>query len=46
MAKILGISVSGLNKPEYGVMLRILGDFIIRLMGYFHISAEEVAGDT
>ena len=42
MAKILGISVSGLNKPEYGVMPRISSEVVIRLMGYFHISAEEV----
>jgi hypothetical protein len=46
MAKILGISVSGLNKPENGVMPRISGEVVIRLMGYFHISAEEVSGDT
>ena len=40
MAKILGISPSSLNKPEYGVMPRISSEVVIRLMGYFHISAE------
>lgn len=45
MAKILGISTSGLNKPENGVMPRILGEGVIRPMGYFHISAEEVSGE-
>ena len=45
MAKILGISTSGLNKPENGVMPRISGEGVIRPMGYFHISAEEVSGE-
>jgi transcriptional regulator with XRE-family HTH domain len=42
MAKILGISPSSLNKLENGVMPRISSEVVIRLMGYFHISAEEV----
>ncbi len=46
MAKILGISVSGLNKLEDGVMPRISSEVVFRLMDYFHISAEEVFGDT
>ena len=46
MAKILGISPSSLNKLENGVMPRISSKVIIRLMGYFHISAEEVFGDS
>ena len=46
MAKILGISPSSLNKLEDGVMPRISSEVVIRLMGYFHISAEEVFGDS
>ena len=42
MAKILGISPSSLNKLENGVMPRISSEVVIRLMSYFHISAEEV----
>ena len=46
MAKILGISVSSLNKLEAGVMPRISSKVITRLMEYFHVSAEEVFGDS
>ena len=46
MAKILGISPSSLNKLEDGVMPRISSEVVIRLMGYFHVSAEEVFGDS
>ena len=46
MAKILGISPSSLNKLEDGVMPRISSEVVIRLMGYFHISTEEVFGDS
>ena len=46
MAKILGISPSSLNKLENGVMPRISSEVVIRLMGYFHISTEEVFGDS
>ena len=46
MAKILGISPSSLNKLENGVMPRISSEVVIRLMGYFHVSAEEVFGDS
>jgi DNA-binding XRE family transcriptional regulator len=46
MAKILGISPSSLNKLENGVMPRISSKVIIRLMEYFHVSAEEVFGDS
>ena len=45
MAKILGISPSSLNNLEDGVMPRISSTVMIRLMGYFHISAEEVFGE-
>ena len=46
MAKILGISPSSLNKLENGVMPRISSEVVFRLMEYFHISAEEVFGDS
>lgn len=46
MAKTLGISPSSLNELEDGVMPRISSKVIIRLMGYFHISTEEVFGDS
>ena len=46
MAKILGISPSSLNKLENGEMPRISSEVVFRLMGYFHISAEEVFGDS
>ena len=46
MAKILGISSSSLNKLEAGVMPRISSKVITRLMEYFHVSAEEVFGDS
>ena len=45
MAKILGISVSSLNKLEDGVMPRISCAVVYRLMDYFHLTAEEVFGD-
>ena len=46
MAKILGISPSSLKKLENGVMPRISSEVVIRLMGYFHVSTEEVFGDS
>ena len=46
MAKILGISPSSLNKLEDGVMPRISSEVVIRLMEHFHISTEEVFGDS
>ena len=46
MAKILGISPSSLNKLEDGVMPRISSEVVFRLMEYFHVSAEEVFGDS
>ena len=46
MAKILGISSSSLNKLENGVMPRISSEVVFRLMEYFHVSAEEVFGDS
>ena len=46
MAKILGISPSSLNKLEIGVMPRISSEVVFRLMEYFHVSAEEVFGDS
>ena len=45
MVKILGISVSGLNKLENGVMPRISSEVVFRLMDHFHISVEEVFGE-
>jgi len=44
MSKILGISVSSLNKLEDGVMPRISCAVVYRLMDYFHLTAEEVFG--
>ena len=44
MAKILGISVSSLNKLEDGVMPRISCEVVYRMMDYFHLTAEEVFG--
>lgn len=46
MAKILGISVSSLNKLEAGVMPRISSEVVFRMMEYFHISVKEVFGDS
>ena len=46
MAKILGISPSSLNKLENGEMPRISSEVVFRLMEYFHVSAEEVFGDS
>jgi DNA-binding XRE family transcriptional regulator len=46
MAKILGISPSSLNKLENGVMPRISSEVVFRLMEHFHVSAEEVFGDS
>ena len=46
MAKILGISVSSLNKLEAGVMPRISSEVVFRMMDYFHISVKEVFGDS
>ena len=45
MAKILGISVSSLNKLENGVIPRISSEVVFRLMDHFHISVEEVFGE-
>ena len=45
MAKILGISVSSLNKLEAGVMPRISSEVVFRMMGYFHIRVEDVFGE-
>ena len=46
MSKILGISTSSLNKLENGVMPRISSEVVFRLMDHFHISVEEVFGDS
>ncbi len=45
MSKILGISVSSLNKLEDGVMPRISSMVVFRMMGYFHIRVEDVFGE-
>ena len=45
MSKILGISISSLNKLEDGVMPRISCEVVYRMMDYFHLTAEEVFGD-
>ena len=45
MAKILGISISSLNKLENGVMPRISCAVVYRMMVYFHLTAKEVFGD-
>ena len=44
MSKILGISVSSLNKLEDGVIPRISCEIVYRMMDYFHLTAEEVFG--
>ena len=46
MSKILGISPSSLNKLEYGIMPRISCEVVFRLMDYFHLTAEEIFGDS
>ena len=46
MEKILGISPSSLNTLENGEMPRISSAVVFRLMEYFHVSAEEVFGDS
>ena len=45
MSKILGISVSSLNKLENGVIPRISSEIVYRMMDYFRLTAEEVFGD-
>lgn len=45
MSKILGISISSLNKLENGVMPRISCEVVYRMMDYFRLTAEEVFGD-
>ena len=45
MAKILGISVSSLNKLEACVMPRISSMVVFRMMDYFQIRSVEVFGE-
>lgn len=45
MSKILGISISSLNKLENGVMPRISCEVVYRMMDTFHLTAAEVFGD-
>ena len=44
MSKILGISVSSLNKLEDGIMPRISCEVVYRMMDYFHLTTEEIFG--